>query len=166
MTTMTKSEKGTKTKPSAWSAKEKNEESTQKMLNAVYQNATMAKECATVVLPFVTEQKLADDIRAHIQKYDDFVKRAEKLAKRNELILQQEKLFSRFCVKAGIKTKLTADSSSSRIAEMMLQGSTMGIIDLGRLIRHTADVEEDALTLCRELLTFEEDKTELMKYYL
>ena len=42
----------------------------------------------------------------------------------------------------------------------------MGMIDLGKTLRHTPDVNPDTLTLARELLIYEEDKIEAMKYHL
>ena len=137
-----------------------------KIVNAVFQNANLSAENVRTILPYVKNEKFAEILNGQVKKYEDFCSRAEKLAKKYGGELQSDNAFGRFFIRTGIKMKLLSDTSVSRIAEMMLQGSTMGIIDLGKLIRHTPDVSEEAQTLLRELLIYEEDKVELMKYYL
>ncbi|MEG1711338.1 MAG: hypothetical protein RR316_06045 [Clostridia bacterium] len=68
--------------------------------------------------------------------------------------------------KASIKVKLLLNSSTSKIAEMMIQGTTMGVIDMGKLLRHTPDVMAKTLDLAREVMEFEENKIEILKHHL
>ena len=61
---------------------------------------------------------------------------------------------------------MAMDDSRSKIAEMMIQGTTMGIV---KTIRHLRDYEGDdqqALELGRRLLQTQESNVEKMKAYL
>ena len=65
-----------------------------------------------------------------------------------------------------IKMKLMMNSCTSRIAEMMIQGTTMGIV---KTIRHLNDYQGDdgdARRLGERLLDTQEQNVERMKAYL
>ena len=130
-------------KESAWTKQPKScgkNVNTIKILNAVNDNAMMARESTETILKFVDNMDFADVLRGHLAKYDDFIR--------------------------SLKMKLMMDSSVGKIAEIILLGTTNGIVELGKTMRHTPDVNKEAMALAKELLMFEEDKVELMKYHL
>ena len=55
---------------------------------------------------------------------------------------------------------------NDKIAEMMIQGSTMGIIDLSRLMKEYSDISEDYRKIGQELIKLEEDGSQRMKQFL
>lgn len=155
------------TKGEAWKGSPDNTNvSTIRVLHAVNDNAIMAKETTDVVCRYVDNMEFADILKAQVNKYDEFARRAQILANKYNCVLTDNNKFGRNMAKMSIKMKMMVDSTTTKVAEMMLMGTTNGIIDLGKLIRHTPDVGEDALTLAKELLIYEEDKVELMKYHL
>lgn len=162
-------QQNTHVKGNAWKDIQKNDVknvNTLKVLTAINDNALMAKEAIEVTIKSVTNQEFADLLRQQISKYDDFIKRAQSIATNIGCVIEPKNKFGRNMAIMSIKMKLMVDSSMSNIAEMMLLGTTNGIVDLGKLIRHTPSVNKEALTLLKELLIYEEDKVELMKYHL
>jgi hypothetical protein len=140
--------------------------STIKVLNAVNDNALMAKEATETILKFVDNLEFGDILRGHVAKYDEFCRKAQKLASNLGCTLESQNKAARSMAKVSLRMKLMMDSSVGKIAEIILLGTTNGIVDLGKLIRHTSDVGKETLALAKELLIFEEDKVELMKYHL
>jgi hypothetical protein len=59
-----------------------------------------------------------------------------------------------------------ADKSSSHIAEMIMTGSAMGIIDAVKNIKQYDDAEQDIVQLMERLLRFEENNFQQMKKFL
>ena len=139
---------------------------TVKVLSSIKNNATMAKRATETVIEQVDNKKFADILKEQVIKYDDFARRADKLANSTGILLDDQGGLGQFFAKANIKMKLMSDNSIGKIAELMILGSTMGMIDLGKTLRHTPDVNPDTLQLARELLIYEEDKIEAMKYHL
>ena len=139
---------------------------TVKVLSSIKNNATMAKRATETVIEQVDNKKFADILKEQVIKYDDFVRRADKLANSTGILLDDQGGLGQFFAKANIKMKLMSDNSIGKIAELMILGSTMGMIDLGKTLRHTPDVNPDTIELARELLIYEEDKIEAMKYHL
>ena len=71
-----------------------------------------------------------------------------------------------FFAKASIKMKMLADDSVSKSAEMIILGSTNGIVELGKLLRHTPEINPETMTLARDVIEYLEQIIEDMKYYL
>jgi hypothetical protein len=58
------------------------------------------------------------------------------------------------------------NKNPSHIAEMMIQGSTMGIIDITKNLKEYADADKDISALANRLLKFEQQNIEEMKKFL
>ena len=65
-----------------------------------------------------------------------------------------------------IRAKTLTDRSPSRIAEMMIQGSTMGTIQMTRRLHSCEAADAEALLLAHKLLRTEENNIEQMKEFL
>lgn len=136
------------------------------VLNCLVKNVGMAYDCINAVLPFVKNERFANLIESQEKKYGEFLMRGRTIAEDLNVELEPSGKLSQSWANLMIKMKLMMNSCTSRIAEMMIQGTTMGVIDMGRLLRHTPDVLPKTLDLAREIMEFEEDKIEILKYYL
>ena len=65
-----------------------------------------------------------------------------------------------------INMKTLTDKSPSHLSEMLIQGSTMGIIDATKRINQYDDADKDVLDLANRLLEFEKDNQEEWKKFL
>lgn len=139
---------------------------TVKVLTEVYNNALMAKETTEAVLKKTTNMELADILRSHVNKYDDFARSAQILANTYNCILNDENKGGRAMSKMSLNMKLMGDDSVGNIAKLIILGTTNGVIELGTLIRHTPDISEKTEKLVKDLLCYEESRIEEMKYYL
>ncbi|MNV92936.1 hypothetical protein D3C71_1875730 [compost metagenome] len=64
------------------------------------------------------------------------------------------------------KINISKDDSHSHIAEMIIQGSTMGITDVTKHINKYDEADIDIVKLAKRLLKIEEQNIEEMKPYL
>lgn len=55
-----------------------------------------------------------------------------------------------------INLNTLTDKSTSHIAEMIIQGATMGVIDITKRIKEYSEVDEEILELANDLLKFEQ----------
>ncbi len=65
----------------------------------------------------------------------------------------------------GIEMKTMMDKSTSKIAEILLQGTNMGIIEGRKLLNHK-DTEEQVHKLLQEYVTMQEEAVEKLKQFL
>lgn len=65
----------------------------------------------------------------------------------------------------GVEMKTLTDKSNSKIAELLLQGTNMGIIE-GRKILNNKKIDNDVRSIIDKYVTMQEDCVEVLKKYL
>ena len=138
----------------------------EKVLGGVMSNAAMAARSTKVTLKYVKDKSFKDLLTGQAAKYDEFINRVRQTAALNGAEIKEPGGVSRFFVETSIKLKLMRDAGNTKIAEMMIKGTTMGVIDLARLLKRSPLADDCCLDLAKELLRFEEDKLDALKYYL
>ena len=137
-----------------------------KVLGGILQNAQMARHSTCTVVKYAKDDKVVDTLNSQIDKYDEYIKKAQDLAKKHDITPEQPNGISKFFVEKSIKMRFAFGTTDSKIAEMMIKGTAMGIIDVGKLLSRADLVCEDCTCLAKDLLTLEEDKINVLKYYL
>ena len=66
----------------------------------------------------------------------------------------------------GIQMRTITDDSNSKLSELLLQGTNMGIIEGRRLINHNNNAAQDVKSILEEFVTMQEDSVETLKKYL
>ena len=108
---------------SCWENSEKessNNVNTIKVLSSIKNNATMAKRATETVIEQVDNKQFADILKEQVIKYDDFARRADKLANSTGILLDDQGGLGQFFAKANIKMKLMSDHSIVKVAELMI----------------------------------------------
>lgn len=65
----------------------------------------------------------------------------------------------------GIEMRTIMDTSTSKLAELMLQGTNMGIIEGRKLLNHK-DIDKEINDLISEYVTMQEEAVENLKQFL
>ena len=65
----------------------------------------------------------------------------------------------------GIEMKTMKDDTTSKIAELLMQGTNMGIIE-GRRLLNNKDINKDIHKLLKEYVDMQEDAVEILKTFL
>jgi len=65
-----------------------------------------------------------------------------------------------------MEMKTLTDTSNSKIAELLLQGTNMGIIEGRKLINHKPDIDKNVSKVLYEFVCMQEDYVEKLKSYL
>ena len=67
----------------------------------------------------------------------------------------------------GVQMNTINDKSPSKIAEIMIEGTTIGIIEGRKIINHEADqASKDVRDLLNNFVTFQENNVEQLKKFL
>lgn len=136
------------------------------ILNEVYKNAKMGEESIKTLLPSVGDQKMRSDLETQRNGYLNFCDKAWKeISNRGEkapTINPMTKISSTI----GIKMNTLTDKSDSHIADMMIQGSTMGITSATEGIHKHPHASQAVLNMAKDVVKFEQNNIERMKEYL
>ena len=66
----------------------------------------------------------------------------------------------------GIQMKTMSDKSNSKLSELLLQGTNMGIIEGRRLLNNNPSMDTDVKQILNDFVVMQEDSVETLKKYL
>ncbi len=141
---------------------------TGELASAVYKNVKMGSELIVTMMPKISSQQLKSDVTQQLADYEKYAEKAKKLVCKAGEEPKEESVLSKWMAKMGIQMNTMTDSTTSHLAEMMIEGSTMNVNDLLRKI-HEAEIYDGGsaeMSLAREIVNFEERNIENLKEYL
>ncbi len=141
---------------------------TSKVLEALHKNVTMGKESLMDVMPKVKQEGLRDELTQQLNEYAGFCDEITELLKKHGGETKTEPIMTKMAAKMGIAMNTLTDDSDEHIAQMIIEGDTMGITDTIRLIREqeNGDCAEDVLALAKRIASAEEKMVERTKKFL
>lgn len=66
----------------------------------------------------------------------------------------------------GIQMKTMTDDSTSKLSELLMQGTNMGIIEGRRLLNQNQNAEKVVKSILNDFVVMQEDSVETLKKYL
>lgn len=146
----------------------KEKSATQEFLCELYKNVKMGSDAIVNILPKVEGKELRQELTAELNRYEEFAKEIA-----NEIISsgddpKEDNILAKLGAKMGMAMNTMMDSTDSHIAQMMIEGATMGITENTKLIHEyeNKNCSERSLKLARQTVAFMEDSVERMKNYL
>lgn len=136
------------------------------LLNYIYQNSQMGVQTIEQLLDIVEDSQFHKQLSTQLTEYTDICREAKELLNQHHCDEKEISGFDKFTAYMMINFKTLTDKSPSHIAEMLIQGSNMGITDATRNIRKYEDADSDILNLMKKLLKIEENNVKTLKEYL
>ena len=138
------------------------------MLEQLYKNIKMGSDSIVKLLDKVSDGKFKTDLTDQINGYEGFAAKVKARLKEMGEEAKEENVMVKFWSNIGMAMNTLTDSSDSHIAQLIAEGSTMGITDGIKLLRHyeNTNVSESALKLIRDVIEFEERNLERAKSYI
>jgi len=135
-------------------------------LNYIYQNSKMGVETIKQIIEIISHDEFSKHLQAQLSKYQSIYEEAKR--KLNESGHQEKDISTMQKISAymSISMKTLTDKTPSHISEMLIQGSTMGIIDATKNIEKYPDADKDITELANRLLKIEESNVEQLKKFL
>ena len=137
------------------------------LLAEIYRNAQYALQSIADILPAVADAELSEELKKMHEGYERITGRAAQLAKDGGLELKEPSPVKKAMMWGAIKFNTFKDGSRAHIAEMMTQGTVMGITALTRSLGECEkDCSDEIKKLANELLRMEQEHEKKMKAYL
>lgn len=137
------------------------------LLNFIYQNSQMGVGTINHLLEIVEDKKFIKHLQNQLDEYEEINKIANRLLNDNGYDEKGIGTLEKLRTYLMINFQTLTNKSSSHIAEMLIIGSNMGIIDAIKNIRkYQNETEKDILNLMRKLLKIEEKNIEELKEFL
>ena len=142
--------------------------STETLLGELYKEMKMGSESLTDILGKITDGDLRQEVTRQIEEYEKFAKTAGDRLWDLGQKPKEEGIVAKMSAKIGMAMSTMTDSTKSHLAQMIIEGDTMGITELTRLVREheNTSCSESTLMLTRDAIRFLEDSVERTKEYL
>ncbi len=142
------------------------EKTSQELLRSVHKNAEMGKISIPQVLEAAEDPGLRHALHHQLREYEVIAHQSEELLERRGAPAADPGELKEFLCGMMVRMRTMGDRSSSRLAEMMIRGSTMGTIQMARQIHSCEAADGAALSLAHRLLRAEERYIEELKRFL
>ena len=136
-------------------------------LDELNKGACMGMDAIKFIIDKVDSNKFKDGLLNQYKKYEDISLKINDLYSRyNDTDTPHEtNALEKVMTWYGIEMKTITDHSDSKIAELLLKGTNMGIIEGRRLLNHK-EVDKTVHELIDEYVTMQEDSANDLKNYL
>ncbi len=139
----------------------------EEILSEIYRNCHLALESISDILPAVEDEELKAEILREHEEYERISGKAACLARDKGLEVKEPGPVKKAMMWGSIKMSTMMDNSRPHIAEMMIQGTVMGITSLKTSLGDLpADDDEEITALLKELIELEEVFEKRLKEFL
>ena len=135
-------------------------------LNYIYQNAEMGKNTISQLIKIAEDVPFKKQLESQFREYKEIFDIASKKIHEANKTSKGIADFAKFTTYLMINLKTMTQKNSSHIAEMLIQGSTMGIVDVTKKLKEYKEADKDISALANRLLVFEQQNVEEMKKFL
>ena len=136
------------------------------MLNSIYQNASMASQSIETLLPKVDYPDLNSSLSHQQSVYNSIASHASQLLYDYDNQPKDTNPIERAALWAGVQLNSLFDSSPSHIAQMVIDGSKMGVTDMSKRMMEYYGCDKPVEGLANELMTYEQASMEELKRFL
>ncbi|MDD6994701.1 MAG: hypothetical protein SPH68_00095 [Candidatus Borkfalkiaceae bacterium] len=145
----------------------KERKKSEELLAEVYRNCQLALESISDVLPEVEDEALREEITRQHEEYEKISAKAAVLAKDKALEVKEPNPMKKAMMWTSVKMNTLADNSRAHIADMMIQGTVMGITSLKTSYGERPENDDKEISaLAGELIALEENFEERLKTFL
>lgn len=137
------------------------------ILDEVNKGATMGINAISYIFPKVQDSDFKKVLNVEKNKYKKISERVNDLyANYSQKDPHETNTMEKIMTWYGIQMNTIKDNSTSKLSELLMQGTNMGIIEGRRLINHNSNVGQDVKNILNDFVVMQEDSVETLKKYL
>ena len=113
------------------------------------------------------DNKIKTVVEDILKGYERYLEKAECFLEEHDTNGKFESMIGKLMSRVGVKKEVRNDNSDSAIAEMLIQGVSMGSLDMEKKLKtYEEDAEKDELKMAHDFYKFQQDVIESLKKYL
>ena len=139
------------------------------LLEHVHHDSSMAAYTIEKLLDKLKDKdnKIKEYAEEILKEYQQFEEEARVLLKEGNKELSEPSFMAKMESSMGISKEVKDDNSDSSIADMLIQGVSMGSIEIEKELKeYEKDIDKEHKKLARKYLKFQEKTIENLKEYL
>ncbi len=137
------------------------------ILDEVNKGATMGMDAINFVSEKVNASDLKHVLEVEYNKYKDISRRVNNLYPNySDKEPHETNAMNKMMTWYGIQIRTIKDDTDSKLSELLMQGTNMGIIEGRRLINQNPNAANDVKSILNDFVNMQEDSVETLKKYL
>lgn len=136
------------------------------LLNYIYQNAQMGITSIEHIIDIAKDASFIKFLKKQKYGYESISDKVIKILNKNDELEKGLSTFTKIKTYLMINAQAITDKSTSHLSEMMIIGSTMGVIDTIKNLEKYNTLDSEYINLLKELHNYEESNINLFKKYL
>jgi len=136
------------------------------LLNFIYQNSQMGVDTISQLMGIIKDGEFKKHLASELQEYQEIQTTARELLNKNGYDEKGISMLDKIKTYLMINMQTMRDKTPSHVAEMLIIGSNMGVIDAIKNIKKYQEAEQKIISLMERLLKFEENNIKKLKAFL
>lgn len=137
------------------------------ILDEVNKGATMGMDAISFVSEKVHDNEFKEVLDVEYNKYKEISNRVNKLYDNySDKDPHETNAMNKMMTWYGIQMRTMKDHTTSKLSELLMQGTNMGIIEGRRLLNQNDDADHDVKNILNDFVVMQEDSVETLKKYL
>ena len=136
------------------------------ILNEIAKAARMGLSSITFVSEKIDDETMKENLSTQYAEYGKILDKVKTEFEKYGEIPDNEKPMDKVMSWTGVQMNTLNDKSNSHIAELMIQGNLMGIIECQKLLNHSPEMEPQIKDILNEFITLQNNHIEKMKEFL
>lgn len=136
------------------------------ILNEVNKGIKMGMDSISTVSEKVGDDNFKDDLLFQYDKYNEILNRVNSELRNYNDFPKELPTMQKTMGYIDIQMSTIQDKSNSHIAEMLIKGTTMGIIEGIKLKNRNPDTNENIKNILDDFIQYQENNIEKLKTYL
>ena len=137
------------------------------ILDELNKGATMGMDAISYVSEKASDYKFKEVLEVEYNKYKKISQRINDLySNYSNKEPHETNTMNKMMTWYGIQMKTMTDDTTSKLSELLMQGTNMGIIEGRRLINQNQDADSDVKNILNDFVVMQENSVETLKKYL
>jgi len=136
------------------------------VLQEVQKNTKMAIKAIDALNGKVYDDGLSVQMAREAMKYSEIYNKATDRLLSGGASSHKDNGIQDMMLRSAVRTNTMFNTSTSHIAEMLIQGSNRGLTSMWKAINHNERAGNTSMEVAKELMDFEEKNIERLKQYL
>ena len=136
------------------------------LLNHIHQNADMARDSLRHILELSHSDRFSDAIRTQIDGYTKAYETSDRMLAERGSVGKDARPMSKTMANVTGRMESMMDPTDSRLAEMVIKGSTMGITKLTKQLHDYQSEDQEVREFAENQIKREQSNIERMKPFL
>ena len=138
------------------------------LLQGVYKSVSMGCDSILTVLGKTKKEALRVELTSELDGYQNFANITRNRLSELSSPAKEVGMLEKIPAELSIRMSTLTDDSTSKLAELMINGSTMGVIELQKEINtaEKAGAKQENIQIANDVLTFQQDNINKMKSFL